>query len=362
MTETKPSLYPGLAVTLVLAILARMLQSLPFPPFTIEGGRHPIDAILLAIVLGMVVRNTITPPRWLGPGVAFSVKSVLPFAIVLMGAKLDFYDVVRVSGQALVVNVVCVVVALIGTIWLCHRMGLARNLGLLIGVGTAICGGTAIALSAPVLEAKDDETALAVTVINVLGLAAIVAFPVLGGLLQLDQMQFGVWAGTAVHATPQVMAAGFAYGEQAGEIAVIVKLVRVLLLAPLLVGLGWWVAREKRRQQEAYVGKRAQLTALFPPFIVGFVLVALANTANLLPDFTLHLQQSFLWEAGSVDIAMATVATESSSFLITMAMAGVGLGVHLRGLAKVGLRALQVGLFAAVLLAGFSLALLMLLM
>jgi uncharacterized integral membrane protein (TIGR00698 family) len=233
---------------------------------------------------------------------------------------------------------------------------------LLIGIGTAICGGTAIAVAAPVIEADDDETAFAVTTITLLGLVSIVAFPLIGAAMGLTQVEFGVWAGTSIHATAQVMAAAFAYGTEAGDTAVVVKLVRVLLLAPLVVILGAWYAREKRRRQQAHVTVRAGLTTLFPPFAFGFVALALANTLGLLPDLTVHLNRTFAWSAESFEVPMSSLVATLSSFLITVAMAGVGLGVHLRGLANVGLTALYVGLFSAVVLAGISLGLLKLLL
>ena len=346
----RPSPLPGLLVTLALALAALYVQHLPFAPFTV-GGRHPVDAILLAIAFGIALRNTVSLPAWLGPGIKTSVARLLPLAIVLMGAKLDFVHVMRVSGQALLVNVTCVVLALTLTVWLCRRTGVGQKLGLLIGIGTAICGGTAIAVAAPVIEASDEDTAFAITTITIFGLLSILVFPAVGTALGLGQYEFGVWAGTAIHATPQVMAAGFAYGVEAGEVAVIVKLVRVLMLAPLVIGLGLWYARVKRRQNQAHVTSRPGWQTLFPPFILGFVAMAMASSLHLLPDFTVHLHDTHLWNAGSHEVSMATLATSVSSLLVTIAMAGVGLGVNLRGLRQVGLKALYVGLFSAVVLA-----------
>lgn len=347
-----------MALATVIAVAAAALHTLPFFPFTI-GGRHPVDTILIAIVIGIAIRNLLPMPDWFRPGIKYAVKRVLPLAIVLMGAKLDFFDVLRVSSRALAINLVCVCVALAGTLWLCRKAKVTRKLGLLIGVGTAICGGTAIVVTAPVIEAEDNETAFAITTITLFGLVSIIVFPVIGAALALPQYEFGVWAGTAIHATPQVLAAAFSYGTAAGETAVIVKLVRVLMLAPVVVVIGAIYARDRRRRQEAHVAERPRLATLFPPFIFGFIGLALAKTLNLLPDFTFHLRESLLWEAGSVDTSMSQLVTAVSTFLIAISMAGVGLGVHLPGLAKVGLRALWVGLFAAVLLAGFSLAIIM---
>jgi uncharacterized integral membrane protein (TIGR00698 family) len=348
------SLYPGLLLTFIIAVAARVVHALPFAPFTI-GDRHPVDAMIVAIVIGIVVRNTIGLGTQTPNGIRFSVKKVLPFAIVLMGAKLDFFDILRISGKGLVISVASVVVALSLTIWLCRKTNVGMKLGILIGVGTAICGGTAIAVVAPVIEADDDDTAFAVTAITLFGLLAIVVFPLIGTALSMSQTEFGMWAGVSIHATPQVMAAGFSYGNEAGDVAVIVKLVRVLLLAPLVVAIGAWYAREKRKQQQAHVTSPTSLTKLFPPFILGFLVLAFANTLNVLPDFTVHLRDSILWPKQSVPLSMAKAATGCSSFLINIAMAGIGLGVHLKKLAKIGPKALYVGLFAAIVLSVFCL-------
>jgi uncharacterized integral membrane protein (TIGR00698 family) len=357
--SARTSAWPGLGLTLVIAILAQLLHQLPVPPFSIgQPARHPIDAMLIAIVLGILVRNAIGLHGLFAAGVRYSVLQLLPLAIVLMGAKLDFFDVMRTSGTALVASVVCVLVALGMTIWLCRKTGVGQKLGILIGVGTAICGGTAIAVTAPVIEADDSETAFAVTTITLFGLVSVFVFPLLGAALDMTQWDFGVWAGTSIHATPQVVATGFAYGQEAGDVATIVKLVRVLLLAPVVIALGAWYASQKRRHQQAHVTRIGKFTTLFPPFILGFVVFALANTLHLLPDFTLHLEQSFLWQRQDLPITLARLSTTVSGFLITMSMAGVGLGVHLRGLATVGLKALYVGLFATAVLALFSYGLL----
>ncbi len=349
----------GLVLTTAIAIVAYQLHQLPIPPFSIgDPARHPIDPMLIAIVIGLVLRNTLRLPALLGPGIKYSVLAIMPLGIVLMGAKLNFFDVVRTSGTALIISVLCVAAALGLTIWMCRKIGVGQKLGLLIAVGTAICGGTAIAVAAPVIEADDKETAFAIATVTLFGMVAVFVLPLLGTAFDMTQLEFGVWAGTSVHATPQVVATGFAYGSQAGDIATIVKLVRVLLLAPVVVGLGVWYGRSKRKRQIAHVTKLATLRTLFPPFILGFVLLALANTLHLLPDFTLHLDDSPLWQAQDLRVVLAKVVTWVSTFLLTIAMAGVGLGVDLRGLRTVGMKSLYVGLASSLVLAAFSFALL----
>ncbi|MBA3819182.1 MAG: putative sulfate exporter family transporter [Deltaproteobacteria bacterium] len=358
MARTGPIFF-GLVLTTAIAVVAYQLHQLPVAPFSIgTPARHPIDAMLIAIVIGLILRNTLRLPPVLGPGIKYAVLSIMPLGIVLMGAKLDFFDVVRTSGTALIISVLCVAAALTLTILICRRVGVGQKLGLLIAVGTAICGGTAIAVAAPVIEAEDNETAFAIATVTLFGMIAVFVLPLLGTAFGMSQLEFGVWAGTSVHATPQVVATGFAYGPQAGDIATIVKLVRVLLLAPVVVGLGVWYGRSKRRRQIAHVTKAATLRTLFPPFILGFVLLALANTLNVLPDFTLHLENSPLWQAQDLRVVLAKVVTWVSTFLLTIAMAGVGLGVDLRGLRTVGMKSLYVGLASSLILAAFSYALL----
>jgi uncharacterized integral membrane protein (TIGR00698 family) len=338
----------GLLLTIAIAIAGYRLQELT----------DPVDAMLIAIVIGMIIRNTIGVPARFAAGVKFAVLSIMPLGITLMGAKLDFFVVARTSLAALGISVACVCVALGIVIFLCRRLGVEQKLGLLIGVGTAICGGTAIAVAAPVIEADDNETAFAIATVTLFGMVAVFVLPLLGAALDMTQLEFGVWAGTSVHATPQVVATGFAYGPQAGDIATIVKLVRVLLLAPVVIGLAVWYGRQKRSRDIAHVTKIGAFTTLFPPFILGFVLLALANTLHLLPDFTLHLKASFLWDGGDQRVVLAKFVTQVSGFLLTVSMAGVGMGVDLRGLARVGLGAFYVGLAASVLLAAFSYGLL----
>ena len=338
----------GFVLALALAIAA----------YVLHGMSALLEPMLVAMVIGVIIRNTIgLSPRFL-VGVKWCVLTLMPLGIVLMGARLNFFDVVRTSTKALVISFICVALAIALTIWLCRRVGVGQKLGILIAIGTAICGGTAIAVAAPVIEADDNDTAFAITTVTLFGLVAMFALPMLGHAFGMSQLEFGVWAGTSVHQTPQVVATGFAYGQVAGDVATIVKLVRVLLLAPVVIGLAIWYARKKRAAQVAHVTKVGKWSTLFPPFILGFVTLALAATLHLLPDFTLHLKDSFLWTAQDVDVVLAKRVTWLSTFILTIAMSGVGLGVDLRGLQKIGLKALYVGLASAVVLAVCSFALL----
>ena len=169
--------------------------------------------------------------------------------------------------------------------FLTRWLGIAEKLGLLIGVGTAICGSSAIVTAAPILDAKEEEIAYSIGTINLLGVAAMLAFPLLGSVFELQADVFGIWCGLGIHATPQVIAAGFAHyldGQRAGEIATVVKLVRISLLGPTLFVLGAWYAY-RQRQRTVYLGRPVRYTKLIPGFVVLFLGMVLLRTPGIFP-------------------------------------------------------------------------------
>lgn len=347
--------FPGLLLTLGIALLAFQIHKLPFAPFTIDSPKpHPIDTILIAIFLSMLIRNVFKMPLWGREGIQYASKGLLPLGIIFLGAKLDFFQIVRVSAQSLVISSICVVIALGLTYWLCIKVNVKRKLGFLLGVGTAICGGTAIVVMAPVIEADENDTALSVAVVTLFGMLAIFVFPLLGEILEMSQTNFGTWAGIAVHATPQVIAAGFAYGDEAGEISTIVKLVRVLMLAPLAIIATIFYARYQRAHSQVYVNKPLNWKTVVPPFIIGFLLMACANTFYFLPEMTLHLQENLFWSTGEYRLKPQELFTTVASLLITVSMAGIGFGLDLKKVLNTGLTPLYIGLFSAVVLSIFS--------
>jgi len=232
--------------------------------------------------------------------------------------------------------VACVLVALCLTYGLCRVVKIDKKLGLLIGIGTAICGGSAIVVAAPIIGAAEHETALSITVITLFGLLAIFLYPVIGHLLHMNQWAFGVWAGTAIQAVPQVVATGFIYGHKAGEISTIVKLVRVLLLAPVIMVISYIQSKEK--------AIKTRWTSFVPPFILGFLLLVIASSLGLFHDFTID----------AIRIQPIDLLSKTSAFLITMAMAAIGLRADIKKLVSSGAKPLFVGFSAAIILAVFS--------
>jgi len=296
-------------------------------------------------------------PKVFDGGVRYATHGLLPLGIIAMGVRMDFFKVLAVGGKSLGIILVCMAIAIVLTYGLGVRLRLPQKLSALIGVGTAVCGGSAIVATAPVIEASDEDVAFSVTTITLFGLVAVFAFPILGAWLGMTDASFGTWAGISIHQTPQVVAAGFAYSEEAGKVATVVKLPRVMLLAPLIFLIGILYARQKRKALEAHVGKKVNYVRLLPTFVFGFLAVALLNTLGFFPNVTLHMSDRFVRGAMEVPFSSIALLDQCSKFLVTMAMAGVGLGVSFSSVKKTGLQPLYLGLFASVVLAAMSLGL-----
>jgi uncharacterized integral membrane protein (TIGR00698 family) len=176
-----------------------------------------------------------------------------------------------------------------------------------------------------------------VATVTLLGLIAMFTLPVLGHFLDLSSKQFGVWAGLAIHQTPQVVAAGFAYSPDAGQTATIVKLARVCLLAPVVFLIGLVYARKKVKETGASERKQINYLHLFPMFVIGFVAMALLKTMGLLPDLTVHISKGVL-QAGNHDLSLGDLAEQISKICITISMAGVGLETKFASMKQTGLK------------------------
>ena len=350
----------GVLLAIGVTVVAIWLSELKLPPFTLAGGRHPIEPVMLAIILGMALSNCWALPKGLLPGLKFSVKKLLPLGIVLLGARLNFQHLLRVGAEGLLLSVLETVVALALLLALTRLLKLPQKLGILLGVGTAICGGTAIVATAPVIEAEEKDVVFSVATVTLLGLIAMFTLPVLGHVLELTSKQFGIWAGLAIHQTPQVVAAGFAYSPngasyspEAGQTATIVKLARVCLLAPVVFLIGLFYARSKATKVAG--PKKINYLHLFPTFVVGFLAMALLQTLGLLPDLTFHVTQGVL--QGEHDLKLTGLAEQISKICITISMAGVGLETKFAAMRQTGLKPFGASLAAVVVVATLILVL-----
>ena len=279
-----------------------------------------VGAPVLAILLGVAVRAVRPLPEAWRPGIAFSSRTVLQAAIVVSGFGLSIATVVSTGLGTLPVTLGTIAVALILAPLLGRLLRVERMLQTLVGVGTAICGASAIAAVSSVLEPDEAEVALAIATVFFYNVVAVVVFPPLGHALHMTQEQFGLWAGTAINDTSSVVAAGYAYGRDAGDHATIVKLTRATLILPIVAAIAIWNARAQRTAHAHVPWKR-----IVPWFILWFLAAALVNGSGAVPPS---------WHDG-----IATVAV----FLISVALAGIGLQTEPARLLRAGARPLALG-------------------
>jgi len=292
-----------------------------------------VGAPVLAIVLGVAIRALVPLPERCRPGIAFSARTVLQAAIVVSGFGLSLATVVRTGLGTLPVTLGTIAVALILAPLLGRMLRLERMLQTLVGVGTAICGASAIAAVSSVLEPDEADVALSIATVFFYNVVAVLVFPPIGHALHMAQDAFGLWAGTAINDTSSVVAAGYAYGREAGDHATIVKLTRATLILPIVAAIAIWRARAQRD-----TGAHVPWMHIVPWFILWFLVAALVNSSGVVPAS---------WHDG-----IATVAV----LLISVALAAIGLQTELARLLRAGARPLALGFMLWVAVAVSSLA------
>lgn len=296
-----------------------------------------VDPILLGMLLGLIAGNLMPQKLWI-EGTSFAAKKILPFGVILLGSRLDFYQVVNLGGAALLMSAAVVLAGLV-VVYLPRAMwGLERSFAMLLAIGTAICGGTAIVAVAPIIRARERDIVVGVGVVTLVGLAAMLLLPPLAAVSQLSERQFGVLAGLTIHQTPQVVAAGFAFGDLAGQTATVVKLARVCLLAPVSLLVTWWATRHQLIEAGGVGAK--PFWRLVPGFAIGFLLMALARTLGLFPDVQMTWDSRFLSDEQGLRIDTALFLKLCSGFMLTIGMAGVGFQTRFSQFREVGLQPL----------------------
>jgi uncharacterized integral membrane protein (TIGR00698 family) len=299
------------------------------------AGRAWIEPLVLAILIGAAVRTAWTPDARWKPGIDYSAKQVLEVAIVLLGLTLDVPLLLR-AGPLLAAGIVVAVLAALGVGYLLGRtLGLRTRLAMLVAVGNAICGNSAIAAVAPVIGAEPDDVASSIAFTAVLGVAVVLTLPYLMGPLGLSDYQYGVVAGLTVYAVPQVLAATLPVSALSGQVGTLVKLTRVLMLGPIVLGLSIAMRRRGATPPQG----RVAIGRLVPWFIIGFLLLAAVRATGVVP--------------GPVVAAARWV----SATLTVVAMAALGLGVDVRVLGRVGKSVTATALGALMLLLVISVAL-----
>lgn len=300
---------PGLLLCLAVATVAVGVQR-----FDRLAGFSPL---ILAIVLGMVFRNALGLPSWAAAGVAFAMRPLLRIAIALLGLQLGFQHLmlIGVSGAAIIVGLAAS--TFLFTVWFGRLIGCDRALSQLLAAGTSICGASAVVAANTVVRARDEDVAYAVACVTLFGTIAMFLFPFIASVVGLDAWTYGFWVGASVHEVAQVVAAAFQLGPDAGEAGTIVKLARVMLLAPLILALGLSAQTTRTAERRA---------APVPWFIVGFMALLVLNSVVEIP----------------ADLKLGVA--EVTAFMMAVALAAVGLAVDIGKLRTRGLKPMAVGL------------------
>jgi uncharacterized integral membrane protein (TIGR00698 family) len=316
---------PGLLFAGSIAAAAFLVRHVP--------GMGTISPMILAIVFGMALHNIIGTPSFAKAGIAFSLRRLLRLAIVLLGFQLSLTEIAEVGAKGLLIIAIAVAATFTFTVWVGQALGVDRKLSQLIAAGTSICGASAIVATNTVTEAHDEDVAYAIACVTVFGSIAMFAYPFLQGLLRLDPPAYGLWSGVSIHEIAQVIAASFQNGQRAGDIGTIVKLARVMLLAPMVFALSI------RTRLSAKRAPTRSATPPFPWFVLGLIALVGLNSVVTIPPNARKL--------------IVTLTT----FLLSVALAAMGLETDISRLYAKGLRPAILGAVAFLFIATLCLVL-----
>jgi uncharacterized integral membrane protein (TIGR00698 family) len=316
------ALAPGLIAVTLLAWAAIEFHTLP--------QLAAVSALMIAIVLGMLVRNTVGIPAACAPGLRFSLRRILRLAVMLLGFQLSARQIAEVGGMGLFVVALTLTAAFCFTTWLGRRLGVCPKLSQLIAAGTSICGASAIVATNAVTEGSDEDVAYAIAVVTLFGSASMLLYPMGDALMHMPAQAYGLWAGSSIHETAQVLAAAFQGGAVSGRFGAISKLSRVMLLAPVVLTLGWAARRRDG-------GERRVVPV--PLFLLGFVGAIAINSTAILP--------------ASVTLGIVKV----DQFLLALSLGAMGLETSFRKVREAGLRPMLLGSGAWLFISVFSFAL-----
>jgi uncharacterized integral membrane protein (TIGR00698 family) len=310
-------LLPGVFLCVAITLAATLLERIE----VFFVGQPYLEALVLAILIGVAVRTAWRPDKSWNDGIGFSAKFVLEFAIVLLGASVSI-TMIAALGSLVILGIACIVALAIGTSYLIARaLGLPQRMSILIACGNSICGNSAIAAVAPVIGADADDIAASISFTAVLGVIVVLGLPFLVPILDLSLTQYGVLAGLTVYAVPQVLAATLPIGALSNQVGTVIKLVRVLMLGPVVLGLSLLARRIKPADDRLISNPgKPHLSEFVPWFIIGFLVVLAIRSLGLIPQ------------------EIVPAITRIAAVLTTIAMAALGLGVDVRVVAGTGPR------------------------
>lgn len=340
----------GIVICAVIAGIATFLSGLSIGSFSLEVIGAPVFSIVIGMVITAVFSKFSSDER-VKDGITFTSKKILQWAVIILGFTLNIKTVLSVGGKSLPVILSTIAVSLIVAFIMCKLLKVDKKVSILVGVGSSICGGSAIAATAPVIDADDEEIAQSISVIFLFNVIAALIFPTLGNAIGLTNDGFALFAGTAVNDTSSVTAAASAWDSMKGTDGLVlaqattVKLTRTLAIIPITLVLA--VARARKAKKEGGENKKVSIKKIFPWFIIYFVAASLITTlVALLPEsgFTVFYNDYFV--SGAKWLA---------KFFIAMAMCAIGLNTNIVNLVKKGGKPIAMGFCCWVCIAGVSL-------
>lgn len=345
-----PKLLPGLLAVAVLTWVS--IWTSEFVGTRLMGfEKSPVSAVMVAIILGLLIGVIVKLPKSLTPGVTFSVKKVLRLGIILLGIRLTVFDVFRLGIFGIPIVALCIIGALVITTLINNRLKLPERLGTLIAVGTSICGVTAIVAASPAIDAEEEESAYAITVITIFGLFATLVYPYLANAIFAGgALPAGMFLGTSVHETAQVVGAGQIYADifsqpEALDVATVTKLVRNVFMALVIPFMAYYYARKARAKGGEFHGQKTSFNKLFPMFIIGFLLMAVLRSIGDAGINSNGLAYG-LWDSVTWDQIIGAIKQWAEIFLVA-ALAAVGLNTNFRSFSALGIKPFLVGLAAS---------------
>lgn len=308
----------GLLLCIVIAIPSWFLAEL----FPLVGG--PVFGMLFGILIAYIIKKR----EKLDPGIRFTSKKILQYSIILLGFGMNFYNILQVGARSIYVLIFTLSAAFITAYIVGRALRVEGKLSTLIGVGTSICGGSAIAATAPVIQAKDEDIAHSISTIFLFNILAVLIFPSLGQIINMSDLGFGMWAGTAINDTSSVVSAGVSWSAMSGNdtaltFATIVKLTRTLMIIPITFVLAIYTSKKIKNESN---DNNFNFIKVFPWFIIFFIFAAILNTLLPIPE------------------ALSDSLVALGKFMIVIAMSAIGLNTNLKRLISNGFQPIFLGL------------------
>ncbi len=332
------ALAPGLAITAGIALIAHLASH--------NVGLLKNYQMIIAIILGAFVNNVIGVPAAATEGVTFSLRRILRFSIILLGLQITAQQAAEVGGAGIAMIAIGLLSTLLVTVPMGLMLGVPRGLSLLVGVGTAICGASAIISAKAAVQGDDEDAAYAIASITLFGTAAIFVYPIANRFLHLTPHTFGLWTGASIHEVAQVVATAFDGGPEALRVGTIAKLTRVAMMAPVIIALGEMSLRF------GFSRAGAKVRPPFPWFLIGFLAMVGVASFVAMP----HAEGGVVDASAVLVRAHMSAISAATAFLLSMAMAAMGMHTNIGHIRSKGARPLVLGLFSALFISLTTLA------